>query len=225
MSMPVPFRLSIAAVVLGALLATSGCSWFRRDEATQPPGADRPAPSVGRVPDKAPQTGTTRERLAIEQGLMADRENARHVDGPVAAEERQSSLPAGPDVRPQVITPGAPAPAAAEGNRRGAAEPARPAAPRSIVFVSGSAALPTGSGASVVALAEAHRRAGGGLVSVVGNAAAAEGDAAARRALAQARVQAVIGALINLGVPREAIRGGVGNVDAPRVDLGFVPRR
>ncbi len=90
-------RWAATGALLAALLAGSGCSWVRdmtgwgEDEAKrpQPPGLQQPYPNLATVPNRTPQTGTTRERLQIEEGLLADRQNARHVTGPVAGPDRR----------------------------------------------------------------------------------------------------------------------------------------
>ncbi|MGH7004975.1 MAG: hypothetical protein ACREIP_13595, partial [Alphaproteobacteria bacterium] len=77
-----------------------------------PPGANQPYPNLASVPNRTPNTGTTRERLQIEEGLLADRTNARHVTGPAAGEDRPSALPPERDTgRPAIIDPRAGPPA------------------------------------------------------------------------------------------------------------------
>jgi outer membrane protein OmpA-like peptidoglycan-associated protein len=235
-------RMAATAALLAALVTGSGCSWVRdmtgwgEEEAArpQPPGLDKPTPNLATVPNRAPDTGTTRERLQIEEGLLADRQNARHVTGPVAGAERPSSLP--PErgtVRPAIIDPGRAGPPAERRETR-TAGPAAPAQPRlgpggavgSINYGPGSVALPEGSGRLIVRAAEFQRRLGGTIV-VVGHASRAEGDDAARQALASQRANAVVNGLLNLGVERGSIQVGTGNarVDAARVDIALQPRR
>ncbi|HEY7610937.1 MAG TPA: OmpA family protein [Alphaproteobacteria bacterium] len=232
-------RWAATGALLAALLAASGCSWVRdvtgwgeEDEARrpQPPGIQRPYPNLATVPSKTPSTGTTRERLQIEEGLLADRQNARHVSGPVAGPDRPSSLPPEPPTRTTIIDPSARrAPAASP--RTAAATPPAPrpgpgGAIGSIAYAPGSAALPEGSGRIIVRAAEFQRRLGGTIV-VVGHAAKAEGDDAARRALAQQRATNIANGLLNLGVQRDQIRAVAdnGRVDAARVDIALTPRR
>jgi outer membrane protein OmpA-like peptidoglycan-associated protein len=220
--------------LLLAVLATPGCTWVRdltgwdEDEAKrpQPPGAQQPYPNLATVPNRTPNTGTTRERLQIEEGLLADRQNARHVSGPVAGPDRPSSLPPDPGTPTTIIDP----------NRRVPTEPrtaaAAPQAPRlgpggaagSIAFGPGSAALPEGSGRTIVRAAEFQRRLGGAIV-VVGHAAKSEGDDAARRELALQRANNVSTGLLSLGVLRDQIRTSAGNGDASRVDIALQPAR
>jgi outer membrane protein OmpA-like peptidoglycan-associated protein len=231
-------RWAAAGALLAAMLAASGCSWVRdvtgwgEDEANrpQPPGVNQPYPNLATVPTRSPNTGTTRERLQIEEGLLADRQNARHVSGPVAGPDRPSSLPPERGPRTTIIDPNArPAPPAP---RTAAATPAAPQPPRlgpggavgSINYAPGSASLPEGSGRTIVRAAEFQRRLGGVIV-VVGHAAASEGDAAARRALAQQRATNVANGLLNLGVQRDQVRAAAGTADARRVDIALQPAR
>jgi len=231
-------RWAATGALLAAMLASSGCSWVRdmtgwgEDEANrpQPPGVNQPYPNLATVPNRVPNTGTTRERLQIEEGLLADRQNARHVSGPVAGPDRPSSLPPEPGTRTTIIDPNArPAP---QGARTAAATPQAPQPPRlgpggavgSINYAPGSASLPEGSGRMIVRAAEFQRRLGGVIV-VVGHAAASEGDAAARRALAQQRANNVANGLLNLGVQRHQVRVAAGNADASRVDIALQPAR
>jgi hypothetical protein len=230
-------RWAAMGVLLLAALATPGCTWVRdltgwgEDEAKrpQPPGAQQPYPNLATVPNRTPNTGTTRERLQIEEGLLADRQNARHASGPVAGPDRPSSLPPDPGARTTIIDPNRREPA---GPRTAAAAPQAPQAARlgpggavgSITYRPGSASLPEGSGRTIVRAAEFQRRLGGTIV-VVGHAAKSEGDDAARRALAQQRANNVANGLLNLGVQREQIRAGAGNADAGRVDIALQPAR
>jgi len=221
-------RFLAASALLATLLAGSACSWLGLgddDDAAKPrpPGASQPYPNLASVPNKTPNTGTTRERLQIEEGLLADRTNARHVAGPVAGEDRPSALPPERGVRPAIIDPRAGQPPA--GNRTAAANtpPVQRTGPiGSIAYAQGSGALPEGSGRVIVRASEAQRRFGG-IIVVVGHAAKAEGDDAARKALAGQRATAVANGLINLGVERSKIRVGTsdGRVDAARVDIAL----
>jgi outer membrane protein OmpA-like peptidoglycan-associated protein len=237
------YRLAIKVAAMGALLAalgaTGGCSTIRdmtgwgEDEAKRPPppGLDKPTPNLASVPKRAPNTGTTRERLQIEEGLLADRTNARYVAGPVAGEERTSPLPPERGTgRPNIIDPNARPPAEPRTARAPAPPPgARPGpggAIGSITYRPSTVALPEGSGRVIVRAAEFQRRLGGNVV-VVGHAAKNEGDAVARKALAEQRALAVANGLLNLGVDRANIRVGTsgGRVDAARVDIALQPAR
>lgn len=226
-------RILAAGALLAALVAGSGCSWLgldNDDEAKRPtpPGANANYPNLATVPNATPNTGTTRDRLQIEEGLLADRTNSRHVAGPTAGEERPSSLPPERGTRPNIIDPRAAPP---QGERRAAANNP-PAAPQrsgpigSITYPANSTTLPEGSGRVIVRASEAQRRFGGTIV-VVAHAAAAEGDAAARQALAQQRATAILNGLLNLGIDRANIRVGTsgGRVDAARVDVALQAAR
>lgn len=183
-----------------------------------PPGANQPFPNLATVPTQRPNTGSARDRLRIEQGLLADRENARHTEGPVASEESGNNYVPKTDVRPQVFTPGAATAAAGQPGAQPGVQGA------SIVFANGSAALPSGSGALIVRAAEVQRAFGGTIV-VLGHAAAAEGDTAARTELATQRARAIGEALRNLGVAPENIRVGAGTANASRADITIVGMR
>lgn len=237
MGYAISIRWAARGALLAALVAVSGCSWVRdmtgwgEEEAKRPPppGIQQPYPNLATVPNRTPNTGTTRERLQIEEGLLADRQNARHVSGPVAGQDRPSSLPPDPGVRTTIIDPRArPQP----GPRTAAAQPQAPQAPRlgpggavgSIAYRPGSANLPEGSGRTIVRAAEFQRRLGGTII-VVGHAAKSEGDDATRRALAQRRANNIANGLLNLGVQRDQIRAGAGNADAGRVDIAIRPAR
>jgi outer membrane protein OmpA-like peptidoglycan-associated protein len=223
-------RLAAIAALTTALSTGAGCTWVRKQtglgddtaRGPEPPGMNKPYPNLATVPSKTPDTGTTRERLQIEQGLLADRRNARHVSGPVAGETQPSSLMPEEKTRPAIINPRSPAEA------RAAAASAARATVRggpvgSITYAKGSSALPEGSGRMIVQAAalQQHYK---GTVVVVGHAARSEGDAAARKQLAQQRATAVANGLLNLGVDRSKIRVGTDNgaVDAPRVDIALI---
>lgn len=231
-------RWAALGVLLAALSGAGGCSWVRdvtgwgeEDEAKrpQPPGIQQPYPNLATVPNKTPSTGTTRERLQIEEGLLADRQNARHVSGPVAGLERPSSLPPDAGTRTTIIDPSAARRAPTEPRTATAATPQAPrlgpgGAVGSITYGPASASLPEGSGRVIVRAAELQRRLGGTIV-IVGHAAKSEGDDGARRALAQQRANNVANGLLNLGVQRDQIRAGAGNADAGRVDIALQPKR
>lgn len=241
MSYRLAIRMAATGALLAALAAGAGCSWVRdmtgwgEEEAKRPdpPGLDKPTPNLATVPSKTPNTGTTRERLQIEEGLLADRQNARHVSGPVAGQDRPSSLPPERDTRPNIIDPGAARRPPAEPGTR-TAGPAAPVAPRlgpggavgSIAYAANAVALPEGSGRTIVRAAEFQRSLGGTIV-VVGHASKAEGGDAARRALAMQRATAIANGLMNLGVDRGNIRTGTSDakVDAARVDIALRPAR
>src|SRR5581483_1721241 len=155
-------RVTAMGTLLAVLLAVGGCSWVRdvtgwgseEEEAKrpQPPGLNQPYPNLATVPNKTPSTGTTRERLQIEEGLLADRQNARHVSGPVAGQDRPSALPPEPPARTMIVDPSARR-APAPGEPRTATAPAsapRPGPGSSVCSLPRrrvSAGLPGGSAA------------------------------------------------------------------------------
>jgi outer membrane protein OmpA-like peptidoglycan-associated protein len=223
-------RGAMAALIAVSVSLASGCSWVRDMTGW---GDDKDSaksgtfPNLASVPNKPPDAGTTRQRLEVEEGLLADRANARHVAGPVATEERTASAEPGAAARPVVIDPRAPRPATPG---PGANQPEGGLGPGGgvglIAFARGSTALPEGSGRMIVRAANLQRRFGGTIV-IVGHSARAEGDEATRRANAQARANAIVNGLINLGVDRAQIRAGAGDgrVDASRVDITLAGAR
>jgi hypothetical protein len=226
--------------------ALGGCSWVgdrtgidlggRSAPSAAAPGANQPYPNLANVPNR-PEAGTARQRLDIEQGLLADRTNARYVSGPVAAPERVNPFPeTARAVQPTIIDPGSGRPPATERGESGAAPrvAARPELPvlgpggavGSIAFRAGSTALAEGSGRVIVRAAEAHRRLGG-VVVVNSFSAREEGTPAARRANAEARANVVVDGLLNLGVPGDRIRAAVADAAAEesRIDIAIVGTR
>lgn len=241
MSKLIPHVTGLRLNLVGALavgLALGGCSWFSKDEpkaanprvdATDPKA---PYPKLASVPDKRPDTTTPAQRLQIQEGLMADRDNARHVDGPVAGQDNRPIATTDPkaDIKPTVFMP----PTAAEVAQRqamaerNAAIQAQQAANRppprqlelsvgrdgfvtGIAFAPDATTLPPGSGRTIVNIAELHR-AVGGKIRIVGHSVTAALDAdpaqdrAKKMAQAEARARAVAGGLISLGVKADDIR-------------------
>jgi outer membrane protein OmpA-like peptidoglycan-associated protein len=175
-----------------------------------PPGARKPYPNLASVPNKRPKIGTTQQRLEIEQGLYADRRNARHVDGPQAGDEERgrTATTGGQKVTPRVITP-VRAGRNPGGGRRAVRQVRRPSLAlrvrrggyvTTIFFPNDATTLPPGGGRLIVQVAELHRYTGG-TVRVVGHAI--KGGSAAKAA---ARAKVVSNGLISLGVPRARIR-------------------
>ena len=219
MAMSSGFRILVAACAVGLLAA--GCSSSKKTpKATAakpseppvrrvPPGARKPYPNLATVPNKRPDTGTTQQRLEIEQGLYADRRNARYIDGPRAGDEERgrTATTGGRNVKAQVITP-------ARGGfaRRGGRAAPRVRRPKlalairrggyvtTIFFPNDATTLPPGGGRLIVQVAELHRYTGG-TVRVVGHAI--KGGAAAKAA---ARAKVVANGLISLGVSRARIK-------------------
>ena len=215
-------RILMAASAVGLLAA--GCSSTSKEEPKaaaaksndtvirrKPPGENKSYPNLSTVPKSRPNVGTTQQRLEIEQGLYADRRNARHVDGPRAGDEERGGLPTtgGGNVRAQVITPGAGGGAVAQRGRVRRTAARRPNLAlrvgrggyvTTIFFPNDATTLPPGAGRKIVQVARLHRYAGG-TVQVVGHAV--KGGSAAKSA---ARARIVARGLISLGVPRGRIR-------------------
>lgn len=237
------FRMPLIAAGSAALIAGCSSSEPKLAEGPDqkpkirktPPGANKPFPKLGRQPSDPPQIGTTQQRMEIEEGLYADRRNARYVDGPAAGdEERGRGRTTTRDVRTQVITPGA-VPVAV---RRGRGGPARPDTGglkvgrggyvTTIFFTGGVTSLPSGAGRQIVLVAQLLRYTGG-AVRVVGHSM--KGEPAAN---ANARAQLVAGGLRTLGVPAGRVRAaGIGARQArykdnnrnARVDIYIVGAR
>lgn len=232
----------VGAVVLACALALGACSSNGDKKATKPeadkkaeaPGADKPYPNLASVPDKQPKTSTARQRMKIQEGLLADRANARHVDGPVAGRNSQTAsvttLPP-QTVKREVITP----PTADEVRRRTFAARRQTAINRALKkignplrvqrggylatvrFPPDSSALPTGSGKVIVQVSQLHRIAGG-RIRVVGRGA--------NSAAAAAKAKAVANGLVQLGVSPDRIglvaRNGRGAAKKSQADIYYV---
>lgn len=210
--------LGRTALAASLIAAVAGCSWVRgssdKQTAAKPvPGADKKYPNLSTVPDKRPDSGTSRQRLRIVEGLYSDRQNARYIDdGPVAGKTNAVTGDGGASVKPQVFTPGT---FVAAGNTGGARQPAGPRPELrirqggyvvTITFPNGSTTLPAGSGRTVVQVAELFRWSGGSKILVVGHSVTDKGvDAATKRSRSVARANVVAQGLINLGVPNDKI--------------------
>lgn len=160
-------RASVAAVALTTLLA--GCSsapdwadpgeWFSDSEApeasSRPNRQAEPAegfPNLSSVPGEAPAASSSADRESLNEGLTADRSNARYSDQPLTAESTlippaapppsavrrpaapaaapsAPAAPAAPAVAPRAAAPAAPAPAAPASNQTAAAPPPPPPTP------------------------------------------------------------------------------------------------
>jgi len=84
-------------------------------EAQDPPGGDKPFPNLGSVPQTRPvRQSIDEQRQAIQQGLVADRQNARYTDQVIRHEPVSTTPPARPVTAAATNVPrlpGAPAPA------------------------------------------------------------------------------------------------------------------
>lgn len=235
----------VGAAVLACALALGACSSTGDKKAAKPdagktaeaPGADKPYPNLATVPDKQPKTSTARQRMKIQEGLLADRANARHVDGPVAGRKSRSAsvttLPSQP-VKREVITP----PTANEVRKRVFAERRQTAINKALKkignplrirrggylatvrFAPNSSALPTGSGKVIVQVSQLHRIAGG-RIRVVGQGPNTKAAAA--------KAKAVANGLVQLGVSPGRIglvaRNGRGTAKKSQADIYYVSPR
>ena len=105
MSVPRRMRLAALATVLAAALTALGaCASPEKGES---PGADKPFPKLATVPDK-PEGETRRQRMQIQEGLFADRRNARYLEGggPRAGYGGAPDKVTDSDVRAEIFRPG-----------------------------------------------------------------------------------------------------------------------
>jgi len=213
-----------AALILVGIATLSACSTQSSKEKGQDvPGAQNSFPKLASVPDKTPDAATERQRMTIQEGLFADRRNARYLEdgGPRAGYGSVSDKVTTADVRAQIINPGRPGAGAArtvDGVRM-----VRSGFVAAVRFAKGSTSLPAGSGRTIVRIAQLQRVLQS-TITVVGRAAAGEASAAA---LARARI--VANGLLTLGVPDEKVRVRAGKRASARVDIftsgGQVPKR
>jgi outer membrane protein OmpA-like peptidoglycan-associated protein len=178
-------------------------------------------PNLGDVPKRPPVTPPD-QRIIIEEGLLADRANARYTNQPPRwATDTGSTSPAAavPSAAPDDKVGSAPRRPVAEVPVGGsgttvasAAGPAMAGAAQvgTIAFAGDSTALP-GSSAAVLEHVAAAYKASGGTVRVVGHTAARqlsgdpEQDKLAKLDLSLARANEVAAALVNLGVEQSKI--------------------
>ncbi|MEQ8697969.1 MAG: hypothetical protein RLT05_15605 [Bauldia litoralis] len=220
-------RTGRLATVLLLGLAVAGCSLFgdsKDPKTAEPaPGSKKPFPSLATVPEKKPDSTTERQRMRIQEGLLADRKNARHADGPQPGEnETPDRNTAGRQVRPQVITPGSAVQVAGrrEPPKVDGVRIVRSGLVTTISFSRDSNALPAGSGATIVRVAQLQG-ATKGTITVIGRGPT--------RAAALARARAVANGLINLGMSgaKLKITGAVSQLNRADVYIsgGVVPKR
>jgi outer membrane protein OmpA-like peptidoglycan-associated protein len=225
-----PPSLTRACRVAGALLlamGVAGCSLFGGDTKsadTKPaPGANKPYPNLASVPPKKPDTTTPRQRMKIQEGLLADRKNARHFNGPVPGQtEVPQRKTATSKVQPVVIEPGSAAQVAARRHpaKIDGVRIVRSGLVSMITFAKDSKALPPGSGLTIVRIAQLQG-ATKGTLTIIGQGPT--------RATALARARAIANGLINLGVQGSKlhISGAVSRRHRAEVFIsgGKVPRR
>ena len=217
--MPRP-RKTTLAVLITAVAALGACSSAEKAEV---PGADKPFPKLATVPDK-PETESQRQRMQIQEGLFADRRNARYLEGggPKAGYGKAPDKVTESDVRAEIFRPGS---AKAEAKVRvvDGVRIVRSGFVASVAFASGATALPPGSGRKIVRLAQIQNLLKSTL-TLIGRTGKGE---AGETGLARAR--AVAGGLVTLGVPSGKIRVRKGSGSASRVDIymsgGQAPKR
>ena len=211
--MTVPRRMkpaALAAVLAAALVALGACSSTEKDKA---PGADKPFPKLATVPDK-PAGETQRQRMQIQEGLFADRRNARYLEGggPRAGYGKAPDTVTDSDVRAEIIRPGSERQEAKVRTVDGV-RIVRSGFIAAVAFGGKSTALPPGSGRKIVRIAQIQNLLKSTL-TLIGRAAKGE---AAETALA--RAQAVANGLTTMGVPAGKIRVRKGGGSAARVDI------
>lgn len=252
-------RVGLALVGLTAIVLLDACTevveslnparLFQGETAgPPPPGADQPFPNLATVPDKPRPASTPAEVEAIREGLIADRERARHTD-----EELRSGASDEVDFADSTKASDAsrrPLSAEAEAGAEAAdIEAARAAQARAEALAAGTADAPAAQTAAAVAatvlrfapnstaltgearqrLSELVARYGevGGTLRVIGYAAPPAAGDGGRRTLAYDRALVVAAELERLGVPAErlrAIAGDDGVADAgDRVDVVIEP--
>ena len=197
-NLPLPRRMR-AAVLVAAVAALGACS---SGDKAGVPGADKPAGE------------TQRQRMQIQEGLFADRRNARYLEGggPRAGYGKAPDRVTESDVRAEIIRPGS---ARREGSVKtvDGVRIVRSGFIAAVAFAGNAAALPPGSGRKIVRIAQVQNMLQSTL-TLIGRSA--EGEPAA---IALARARAVAGGLTTLGVPAGKIRMRRGSGSASRVDI------
>ena len=235
------FAAALAAVlavsfVLGGCASSSarltlGKAFERKDsksksgeKAKKPDGADaaaasgekKPYPNLSTVPSK-PNVTSEERRLAVEEGLMADRSRARHTDAtPVWARPKTANVGAG-----------------GQGSAATKVETVTVAGARlaTIRFPAGSARLPPGAAGLMRQIALIQKRSGGKVIAV-GHASRrkrskdADKDKQAKDALSLARANAVTSLLARLGVRKKQLEAiGRGDTEPNSPGRPFLNRR
>lgn len=225
-----PFRSGFGLAAVAVLtLALGACSTLSsKEKAKDVPGAKKPFPNLASVPDKKPDVATERQRMKIQEGLFADRRNARYLEGgPRAGYGRAPDKVSSDAVRAEIINPGR-----ARAASGGAARRVRTVDGVRIVragfiarvnFAKNDTSLPSGSGRTIVRIAQLQRVLQS-TITVIGRAAPGES-----RGAGLTRARAVANGLVTLGVPGNKIRVRSGGTSAARVDVyqsgGRVPKR
>lgn len=214
-------RVKLAALA-AALVVPGACSSPKKAEV---PGADKPFPKLATVPEK-PAGETQRQRMQIQEGLFADRRNARYLEdgGPRAGYGRAPDKVTDSEVRAEIIRPGsAKQEAAASVRTVDGVRLVSSGFIAAVAFRGNATALPAGSGRKIVRIAQVQNLLKSTL-TLVGRAKRGE---SAKTALA--RAQAVATGLATVGVPTDKIRVRKGDGSASRVDIymsgGQVPKK
>ncbi len=216
-----PRRIRLAAPIV-ALAVLGACSSPEKADAPGAPGADKPFPNLATVPDR-PAGQDPRQRMQIQEGLFADRRNARYLEGggPRAGYGGAPDRVTAGDVRAEIIRPGS-AQRKAEVKTVDGVRIVRSGFIAAVTFAGKSTALPPGSGRKIVRIAQIQNMLKSTL-TLIGRAGRGE---AADAALARAR--AVATGLTTMGVPAGKIRVRKGKGRASRVDVymsgGQVPK-
>ena len=200
-----------APVLLAVVVGLGACS--SAEKAKDVPGADKPFPKLATVPGK-PDVATQRQRMQIQEGLFADRRNARYLEGggPKAGYGKAPDKVTADDVRAEIFRPGS---ARAEGKVKivDGVRMVRSGFIAAVTFDGKSTSLPPGSGHKILRIAQNQNILKSAL-TLIGRAA--KGEPAAT---ALARARAVANGLVNLGVPANKIHVRKGDGAASRVDI------
>lgn len=171
------------------------------------PGQDEPYPNLASVPERPQANLSAVQRRRVLKGLEADRAHAAYSNeksaGAVARQGTGPTVTAQPTQKVEEVT--IPPPPGVEGTRMGA-----------LSFRPGSDVLPRDAPPLLESVANAWHT-NGGRVSVVGYVGGSDKEAkvtntAARLKLAAARAEAVARALVERGVPRDAIKTSASTV-------------
>jgi len=179
-------------------------------------GEKKPYPNLSTVPSR-PNVTSEERRLAVEEGLMADRSRARHTDAtPVWARPKTANVGAGDqgagETKVETVT--------VAGARLA-----------TIRFPAGSARLPPGAAGLMRQIAAIQKRSGAKVIAV-GHASRrkrstdADKDKQAKDALSVARANAVTSLLARLGVRKGQLEAiGRGDTEPNSPGRPFLNRR
>ncbi|MCY3830664.1 MAG: hypothetical protein F4114_10150 [Rhodospirillaceae bacterium] len=217
--MSAPRRMKLAAPIV-ALAVLGACSSPEKADA---PGADKPFPNLATVPER-PAGQDPRQRMEIQEGLFADRRNARYLDGggPRAGYGRAPDRVTDSEVRAEIIRPGS-AKREARVRTVDGVRIVRSGFIAAVTFAGKGTALPPGSGRKIVRIAQIQNVLESTLTLIGRSGRGEPADAAL------ARARAVATGLTTMGVPAGKIRIRKGKGAASRVDVymsgGKVPKQ